>query len=124
VGILTELEGTLEETGGTLGELPGLELEALEKITPFSQGQQVIAKALGTKAAGEQIKQAGGEAGSKAGKSAGKVVTKTVAESASATEKFALKVLVNSALLIVGIVLMIAGVLLAVRPSTPAGGLL
>jgi hypothetical protein len=36
---------------------------------------------------------------------------------------FVLKVLVNSALLLVGIVLMIAGLFVALKPSTPAGAL-
>jgi hypothetical protein len=123
VSTLSELEGTAEEAGGTLAEAPGFGLETLEQLTPLAQAPKVAAKALGAKTAGEQLKKAGGEAGSKAGKSAAKVVTKAAGEVASTTEKFALKVLVNSALLIVGIVLMIAGVLLALKPSTPVGGL-
>lgn len=106
----------LEEAGGTVGEAGGFGLEVLEKASPLVGVGGDITKAFTGKTPGAQVKKAGGKAGSSAGKEAEKGIN----EALSGTEAFVLKVVVNSALLIIGIALIIYGVMVAVRPPERA----
>jgi hypothetical protein len=116
VGLLQEAEGTGEEIGGTFGEVPGFGIQTLEAITPLAGGGKIAAKVTGTKTAGGLVKQAGAQAGS----SVGKAAAQGAGEALSATEKFALKIMINSFLILAGIALIVYGVMVMVRPAAQA----
>lgn len=108
-GLQKEAEGTGEEVLGTAGEAPGFGVEVLEAITPFSQAGKVAAKITHTKTGGELLKSTGGKLGSEAGKEVGSTIPNVVTT--------ATKLLLNGALAIIGLVLVIFGIMVAVKPS-------